>query len=116
MSVELRRHHFTYHLNATRFNYFLFFEHLPFFQSQFFLLDFPLFPFKDIQFFQNSFLQRFSDNYENKVYLLPKYPDEEVARPHLEKIGCNLAKLILNQAEYINFSRDGPFKSESYRY
>src|SRR5690606_24469206 len=37
------------------------------------------------------------DAYENKVYLLPKHLDEEVARLHLEKIGVKLTKLTQEQ-------------------
>ena len=36
------------------------------------------------------------DNYEKKVYLLPKKLDEEVARLHLEKIGVKLTTLTLS--------------------
>ena len=50
------------------------------------------------------------------VYLLPKYLDEEVARLHLEKIGCKLSKLSKDQAEYINVPINGPFKKDEYRY
>ena len=56
------------------------------------------------------------EKYENKVYLLPKYLDEEVARLHLEKIGCKLSKLSKDQAEYINVPINGPFKKDEYRY
>ena len=56
------------------------------------------------------------DDYENKVYILPKHLDEEVARLHLDKIGCKLTKLSQEQADYINVSIDGPFKKEEYRY
>ena len=56
------------------------------------------------------------NNYENKVYRLPKYLDEEVARLHLEKIGCKLTKLTTSQAEYINVDINGPFKHDKYRY
>ena len=56
------------------------------------------------------------DDYENKVYILPKHLDEEVARLHLEKIGCKLTELSQEQADYINVSVDGPFKKEEYRY
>jgi len=56
------------------------------------------------------------DNYENKVYILPKHLDEEVARLHLEKIGCKLTKLSQKQAEYIDVPVNGPFKKEEYRY
>ena len=56
------------------------------------------------------------DAYENKVYLLPKHLDEEVARLHLEKIGVKLTKLTQEQADYIGVSVDGPFKPDHYRY
>lgn len=42
-----------------------------------------------------------SDNYENKVYVLPKHLDEKVARLHLDKVGAKLEKLTKEQAEYI---------------
>lgn len=54
--------------------------------------------------------------YENKVYILPKKLDEEVARLHLEKLGAKLTKLTKKQADYIGVSVDGPFKPENYRY
>ena len=54
--------------------------------------------------------------YENKVFILPKYLDEEVARLHLEKIGCKLTLLTPEQAEYISIPVEGPYKSEHYRY
>ena len=56
------------------------------------------------------------DNYENKVYTLPKHLDEEVARLHLDKIGAKLTLLSKDQADYINVPVDGPFKKEEYRY
>ena len=56
------------------------------------------------------------DIYENKVYILPKYLDEEVARLHLSKIGAKLTTLTSDQADYINVPVNGPFKSEEYRY
>ncbi|MEG3591855.1 MAG: adenosylhomocysteinase [Pseudomonadota bacterium] len=54
--------------------------------------------------------------YENKVYLLPKKLDEEVARLHLDKIGAILTTLTDEQADYINVSKDGPYKPDYYRY
>jgi adenosylhomocysteinase len=54
--------------------------------------------------------------YEKKVYTLPKFLDEKVARLHLEKIGVKLSKLSNKQASYIGVSAEGPFKAESYRY
>jgi adenosylhomocysteinase len=55
-------------------------------------------------------------NYENKVYVLPKYLDEKVARLHLKKIGVELEELTKDQADYIGVPVVGPFKSEHYRY
>jgi adenosylhomocysteinase len=57
-----------------------------------------------------------SDNYENKVYMLPKYLDEKVAKLHLEKIGVELTELSKDQADYIGVEVHGPFKPEYYRY
>ena len=56
------------------------------------------------------------DDYLNEVYVLPKHLDEMVARLHLDKIGAKLTTLTQEQAEYINVSVDGPYKSELYRY
>ncbi len=57
-----------------------------------------------------------TDNYENKVYVLPKHLDEKVARLHLAKIGVELEELSQDQADYINVPVDGPYKPEYYRY
>ena len=54
--------------------------------------------------------------YENKVYILPKNLDEEVARLHLGQIGANLTTLTDDQAKYIGVSVEGPYKPEHYRY
>jgi adenosylhomocysteinase len=54
--------------------------------------------------------------YENKVFILPKHLDEEVARLHLEKIGCKLTKLSDEQSEYISIPVEGPYKPDHYRY
>jgi adenosylhomocysteinase len=56
------------------------------------------------------------DSYENKIYILPKKLDEEVARLHLEKIGIKLTTLSTTQAAYLGVPVDGPYKSELYRY
>jgi len=56
------------------------------------------------------------DEYQNDVYILPKHLDEKVARLHLDKIGAKLTTLTQDQADYINVSVDGPYKSEHYRY
>ena len=57
-----------------------------------------------------------SDNYENKVYVLPKHLDEKVAYLHLEHIGAKLTILDNEQADYIGVKVQGPFKAEMYRY
>ena len=54
--------------------------------------------------------------YGNKVYVLPKHLDEEVARLHLERIGAQLTRLRPDQAEYIGVEQDGPYKPGHYRY
>ncbi len=54
--------------------------------------------------------------YKNKVYMLPKKLDEEVARLHLDKLGVHLTRLTEHQAAYIDVSIDGPYKPEYYRY
>ena len=56
------------------------------------------------------------DEYENKVYILPKHLDEKVARLHLDKIGVKLSELSPEQAAYIGVTVEGPFKPEHYRY
>jgi adenosylhomocysteinase len=57
-----------------------------------------------------------SNNYENKVYVLPKHLDEKVARLHLAKIGVELDVLSDAQANYLGIPKEGPFKPEHYRY
>jgi adenosylhomocysteinase len=57
-----------------------------------------------------------ADEYENKVYMLPKHLDEKVARLHLKKIGVELDELTTAQAKYIGVKIEGPFKAEYYRY
>ncbi len=57
-----------------------------------------------------------AENYENKVYMLPKHLDEEVARLHLGKIGANLTELTDTQAKYLSLDKNGPYKPEHYRY
>ncbi|MGV3638644.1 MAG: adenosylhomocysteinase [Flavobacteriales bacterium] len=57
-----------------------------------------------------------SDKYENKVYVLPKHLDEMVARLHLAKIGVELEELNDKQAKYIGVAKNGPYKSDAYRY
>ena len=56
------------------------------------------------------------DNYENKVYVLPKKLDEKVAALHLGKVGAHLTTLSNKQAKYIGVPKEGPFKPNYYRY
>jgi adenosylhomocysteinase len=55
-------------------------------------------------------------NYENKVYVLPKKLDEDVARLHLGKLNARLSTLSTEQADYIGVPVEGPYKPEHYRY
>nr|MBS0038224.1 adenosylhomocysteinase [Saprospiraceae bacterium] len=57
-----------------------------------------------------------SENYDRKVYVLPKRLDEKVARLHLAKIGVELEELNSEQAEYIGVKKEGPYKADTYRY
>jgi adenosylhomocysteinase len=56
------------------------------------------------------------DDYENKVYVLPKHLDEKVAMLHLGKLGVSLTRLSDDQSSYLGISQTGPFKAEHYRY
>jgi adenosylhomocysteinase len=56
------------------------------------------------------------DEYEHKVYVLPKHLDEKIARLHVEALGAHLTRLRPEQAEYVNVPIEGPYKSDSYRY
>ena len=57
-----------------------------------------------------------SEQYEDKVYVLPKHLDEKVARLHLGRVGAKLTVLTDEQAKYIGVDKDGPYKAELYRY
>jgi adenosylhomocysteinase len=61
-------------------------------------------------------LWRNHENYENKVYTLPKHLDEKVARLHLAKIGVVLEELTPEQAKYIDVPVEGPYKPDYYLY
>jgi adenosylhomocysteinase len=56
------------------------------------------------------------DDYDNKVYVLPKVLDEKVARLHIKKIGINLTELTKEQSDYIDIPIEGPYKPDHYRY
>ncbi len=57
-----------------------------------------------------------NDEYEKKVYVLPKHLDEKVARIHVEALGAKLTKLTPEQAAYIGVPVEGPYKPDHYRY
>ncbi|MFN8672814.1 MAG: adenosylhomocysteinase [Candidatus Sericytochromatia bacterium] len=57
-----------------------------------------------------------SENYQKKVYTLPKKLDEQVARLHLAKLGVELDVLTEQQCAYLGLNVDGPYKTDSYRY
>ena len=54
--------------------------------------------------------------YENQVFTLPKKLDEEVARLHIDRLGVKLTRMTRQQADYIGYPVEGPYKPEHYRY
>ncbi len=60
--------------------------------------------------------QKGSGKYPIGVYVLPKRLDEKVARLQLKKLNAVLTALTDEQASYIGVGKDGPYKSDSYRY
>ncbi len=56
------------------------------------------------------------NDYEKKVFTLPKKLDEEVARLHLDKLGVKMTTLSKDQADYLGIPVEGPYKPENYRY
>ena len=56
------------------------------------------------------------DEYDNRVYVLPKHLDEKVARLHLDALGVELTELTKAQAEYLGVDVAGPYKADHYRY
>jgi adenosylhomocysteinase len=57
-----------------------------------------------------------NDEYEKRVYVLPKHLDEKVARLHLDALSVRLTRLTPEQAAYIGVPPEGPFKPDHYRY
>jgi adenosylhomocysteinase len=57
-----------------------------------------------------------NDDYEKRVYVLPKHLDEKVASLHLGALGVKLTKLTPDQSAYIGVPVEGPFKPDHYRY
>src|SRR5712691_5301394 len=50
------------------------------------------------------------------VYILPKALDEKVARLQLSKLGAMLTELTDEQAKYVGLPKQGPYKTDHYRY
>jgi len=50
------------------------------------------------------------------VNVLPKNLDEEVARLHLDHLGVKLTVMSKEQSEYTGIKKQGPFKTDQYRY
>ena len=48
-----------------------------------------------------------NDEYEKRVYVLPKHLDEKVARLHLDALGVSLTELAPDQAAYIGVRSKG---------
>lgn len=61
-------------------------------------------------------LYKYTNKYPVGVYTLPKHLDEKVARLQLSKLNAQLSTLTDKQAAYIGVTKEGPYKSEQYRY
>lgn len=57
-----------------------------------------------------------TDKYPVGVYVLPKILDEKVARLQLKNFNAQLSELTDEQAAYIGVPKEGPYKSDAYRY
>ena len=57
-----------------------------------------------------------NDDVEEGVSVLSKELDEEVARLHLEHLGAKLTIMSSDQSKYTGIQKEGPFKSDKYRY
>jgi adenosylhomocysteinase len=56
------------------------------------------------------------NKYKPGVYMLPRHLDEKVARLQLSKLSAQLTELTPEQAQYIGVTKEGPYKSDHYRY
>ena len=54
--------------------------------------------------------------YKVGVYTLPKHLDEKVARLQLTTLNAHLSELRDDQASYIGVKKEGPYKTDHYRY
>ncbi len=60
--------------------------------------------------------ERETGKYPVGVYILPKQLDEKVARLQLSRLNVQLTELTDEQAAYIGVGKQGPFKTDHYRY
>jgi adenosylhomocysteinase len=56
------------------------------------------------------------DSYPVGVYMLPKELDEKVARLQLKTLGATLTELTDEQSQYLGVPKEGPYKTDRYRY
>ncbi|MFO7878632.1 MAG: adenosylhomocysteinase [Bacteroidota bacterium] len=61
-------------------------------------------------------MELWQNDLEKDVYRLPKRLDEEVARLHLPQLGVKLTEMTEEQADYLGVPKNGPYKSDHYRY
>jgi adenosylhomocysteinase len=54
--------------------------------------------------------------YPTGVYILPKSLDEKVARLQLKTLNAELTIMSDEQAKYVGLPKDGPYKTDHYRY
>ncbi|KAJ4296507.1 S-adenosyl-L-homocysteine hydrolase [Kalmusia sp. IMI 367209] len=67
--------------------------------------------------FANKFVEfGKSGKLEVGVYTLPKILDEQVANLHLAHVNAELSVLTDVQSEYLGLPKEGPYKSDIYRY
>jgi adenosylhomocysteinase len=57
-----------------------------------------------------------TSKYPVGVYTLPKHLDEKVARLQLKKLNAQLTVMTDEQAKYVGLPKNGPYKSDHYRY
>lgn len=57
-----------------------------------------------------------AEEYGLSVVMLPKHLDEKVAKLHLDRFDVNLTELSDEQAAYIGVAKEGPYKTDHYRY
>jgi len=61
-------------------------------------------------------VQKGTNKYPVGVYTLPKHLDEKVARLQLKTLNVQMTELTDQQADYIGVPKNGPYKTDHYRY